>query len=203
VVVSTRPGLIATNTNPSALYSAAYFATTIFRAAFEMAYGAWLGRPAFKTASLSPMPLLRVTTFLAAPCRRRGRNELMVWTTPMTLTWNCTGDVSWCVYGRGLWRTQSRRSFSRRSSWPSGLRSVINYGRNRLRGNCSLSVEIVVPSDFFHEGSIVEQVVQGSSRDFLHFNRCVLKEDGSASGLTMANKITLRALTSVISASRM
>ena len=100
VDVSTRPGLIARNKNPSALYSAAYFATAIFSAAFDMAYGAWLERPDFNTSSVWPIPLLRVMTFLVVPRRRRGRKALMVCTTPTTLVLNCTESVSLFVYDR-------------------------------------------------------------------------------------------------------
>lgn len=78
VEVFTSPGLRAKNTKPSALYSAAYFATTIFTAALEIAYGPLLEIPELTTRSVSPIPELIVITFFAEPNLRRGRKALVV-----------------------------------------------------------------------------------------------------------------------------
>lgn len=89
VAVLTIPGCSAKNTNPSFLNSAAYFATTIFAAAFEIEYAGKYGDSDCNVQSRSPAPELIVITFLIVPARRRGRKALMVCATPMTLVSNC------------------------------------------------------------------------------------------------------------------
>ena len=85
----TSPGLIARKVKPSGSSAAAYSATSMFSAAFEIGYCGFLLNPDRTITSMSASPVESVTTFLIGPARRSGRKALIVCATPATFVRNC------------------------------------------------------------------------------------------------------------------